>query len=428
MDLRPLRTSRDFRLLIASRTVSLLGAEVALVALMVQVKQLTNSQLAVGLLGAAELVPIVACGLYGGVLADRLDRKKIAVWSEAGLALILSLLALNAALPRPLLWPVYAGNAGIVALGALQQPSLDAVVPRIVPRDQLTAGSALSSVTANVSFIAGPAVGGLLVTGPGAAFAYSLDVAALFASFVLLLRMRAMPAVQGAGLPEAKGLRALMSGLHYARRRQHLVGSYLVDLSAMIFAFPTALFPFVAADLHAEWALGLMYAAPAVGALAASATSAWAGRVRRHGAAIAISAVVWGAGITGFGLAPGVGAALAFLAVAGVGDMMSGIFRDTLWNQTIPDAMRGRMAGVELLSYAVGPSAGQVRSGFVARFTSTRFSLWSGGIGCIAAVGLICLAFPRFTRYDCERDRGLAPGEDPAGEAPGQMGRHSTAK
>jgi MFS family permease len=167
----------------------------------------------------------------------------------------------------------------------------------------------------------------------------------------------------------------------------------------MTFAYPNALFPFMAAELHAPWSVGLMFAAPSAGALAASATSGWTGRVHRHGRAIALAAAAWGLAITGFGLAPDIGAALTLLTVAGAADMLSGIFRGTLWNQTIPDALRGRLAGVELLSYGLGPSAGQIRAGAVAGVTTARFSLWSGGLLCTGAVALVAAALPGFARY-----------------------------
>jgi len=163
------------------------------------------------------------------------------------------------------------------------------------------------------------------------------------------------------------------------------------------------LFPFLAAELHATWAVGLMFAAPPAGALAASLASGWTGRVQRQGRAIALSALSWGLAITAFGLAPDIVVALACLLAAGAADMLSGIFRDTLWNQTIPDQLRGRLAGVELLSYSIGPSAGQIRAGAVAAITTTRFSLWSGGVACVGAVGVVCLALPGFVAYNARR-------------------------
>ena len=397
-DLAPLRTSRDFRLLYASRSVTGLGTDAAEVALLVQAKQLTGSTFAVGLLGAVELVPLVVFGLYGGVLADRLDRRRLIVACEAGLACCAALLMLNALAPHPAVWPLYLVAALMMAMAALQRPSLEASMPRVVPRDQLTAAAALMSMSGNVSYLAGTTLGGVLAAGPGPEYVYGLDTVSFVISFGFLWLVRPLPAPAAEHQPTA-GLRSVLAGFAYARRRQDLLGSYLADLSAMALAYPAALFPFVAADLHAPWAVGLMFAAPSAGALAITVTSGWMGRVRRHGIAIAVSAATWGLLISGFGLAPDIWAALGFLVLSGAADMISGIFRDTLWNQTIPDRLRGRMAGLELLSYGVGPSAGQIRAGAVASVTSARFSIASGGLFCAGAVGLVCLALPGFTRY-----------------------------
>ena len=406
-DLTPLRTSRDFRLLYASRSVTGLGTDAAEVALLVQAKQLTGSTVAVGLLGAVELAPLVVFGLYGGVLADRLDRRRLIVACEAGLACCAALLMLNALAPHPAVWPLYLVAALMMAMAALQRPSLEASMPRVVPRDQLTAAAALMSMSGNVSYLAGTALGGVLAAGPGPEYVYGLDTVSFVISFGFLWLVRPLPAPAAEHQPTA-GLRSVLAGFAYARRRQDLLGSYLADLSAMALAYPAALFPFVAADLHAPWAVGLMFAAPSAGALAITVTSGWMGRVRRHGIAIAVSAATWGLLITGFGLAPDIWAALGFLVLSGAADMVSGIFRDTLWNQTIPDRLRGRMAGLELLSYGVGPSAGQIRAGAVASVTSARFSLASGGLFCAGAVGLVCLALPGFTRY---RAQASAPAQ-----------------
>ena len=197
----------------------------------------------------------------------------------------------------------------------------------------------------------------------------------------------------------AVGLRGVLAGLRYARGRPDLIGSDLADLAAMTLAYPASLFPFMAVELHAPWAVGLMFSANSAGALAFSTVSGWTGRVRRHGLAIAAAAAVWGAAIVGFGLAPGLAVALSCLVVAGAADMMSGLFRDTLWNHTIPDGLRGRMAGLELMSYGIGPSAGQLRAGAVAAVSTPRISLCSGGLACMAAVGVVCAALPGFTRY-----------------------------
>jgi MFS family permease len=397
-DLAPLRSSRGFRLIFASRTVTALGSLASEVALLIQAKQLTGSPLAVGLLGVVELVPLVVFGLYGGVLADRFDRRSLMRWCEAALGGCAALLLVNALLPDPALWPLYAISAVMMAAAALQRPSIDASVPRLVRRDQLTAAAALLSMSQNASFLVGSALGGALAVAPGPWLVYGLDGAGFAISFGLLTLLPGLP---GAAADHAS-MKGITGGLRYAVRRQDLLGSYLADLAAMIFAYPNALFPFLAAELHARWATGLMFAAPSVGAFGVTVFSGWMGRVRRHGLAIALSAAGWGLAMAGFGLSPDLYAALACLIAAGAADMVSGIFRSTLWNQTIPDALRGRLAGVELLSYGVGPPAGSLRAGVVASLVSTRFSLVSGGLFCVGAVAVIAGLLPGFVRYESE--------------------------
>ena len=412
-DLTPLRTSRDFRLLYASRTITALGTDATEVALLVQARQLTGSTFAVGLLGAVELVPLVVFGLYGGVLADRFDRRRLSVACEAGLACCAAVLMLNALAPHPAVWLLYVVTALMMAMAALQRPSLEASMPRVVPKDQLMAAGALMSMSQNASYLAGTTLGGVLAAGPGAEYVYGLDTVSFVISFGFLWLVRPLPALATGGQSvtgSALGLRSIAAGFGLARKRQDLLGSYLADLAAMTLSYPAALFPFVAANLHAPWAAGLMFAAPSAGALVITVVSGWMGRVRRHGLAIALSAAIWGLLITGFGLAPDIVVALGCLVLSGAADMASGIFRATLWNQTIPDRLRGRMAGLELLSYGVGPSAGQIRAGAVAAVTSARFSLASGGLLCAGAVGLVCLALPGFTRYRAQA------GPSPAGE------------
>jgi MFS family permease len=426
MDLSPLRGAADFRWLLCSRTVTLLGTEASEVALLVQAKQLTGSAFAVGLLGVAELVPLVVFGLYGGLLADRVDRARLLRWGEAGLGVLAALLLANAVLPDPAVWPLYVLAAAMTTLTALQRPSFDAAVPRTVPRDQLPGAAALLGVSGSTSMIIGTALGGALAAGPGPQLVYGWDTASFLVSLIVLTRVRPLPAMAGKDKPPAEraaeGRRGVLAGFHYARKRPELLGSYLADLAAMTLAYPVALFPFLAAQLHAPWSAGLMFAAPSAGALAASALSGWAGRVHRHGLAIALAAAGWGLAVTAFGFAPDLAAALACLLVAGAADEISGIFRSTLWNQTVPDQLRGRLAGVELLSYSIGPSAGQLRAGGVASLTSPRIAAWSGGLLCVGAVGLVCLALPGFTRYSSRASlsaasRGAAP-QGPAPAAP----------
>ena len=408
LDLSPLREHAQFRLLWSSRTVTLLGTQVSQVALLIQARQLTGSPILVGLLGAAEVVPLVFFGLYGGVLADRLDRRRLAIWTEAGLGLTAAALTVNAAASRPLLWPLYVCAAVTMALAALQRPSLDAAVPRLLPAGRLAAGSALLSLGTSVGAIAGPALGGVLAAGPGPATAYGLDAASFLVSLALLRRLRPLPRPEDPAADDQPEAGGILAGLRYARGRPDLLGSYLADLAAMLLAYPGSLFPFLAAGLHASWAAGLMFSAQAAGAALASLTSRWIRRVHRYGRAIALAAAAWGLAGVGLGLAPDLGVALAFLLAGGAADMLSATFRDTLWNQTIPDALRGRMAGVEVLSYGLGPSAGQLRAGAVADLAGPRFALWSGGLACVAAVGLTCLALPAFVAQDARAHQAVS--------------------
>jgi MFS family permease len=418
-DVTPLRgpDARGFRAVFTSRTVAYLGSQGAEVALLVQAQRITGSPLVVGTLGLAELVPLVVFGLYGGVLADRFDRRALMRWCEPGLGLCAVLLLLNALLPHPLLWPLYVIAGLMMAIASLQRPAFEAATPRIVPRDQLTAATAIMSLSTNASVLVGSSLGGVLAASPGPWLVYALDAAGFAVSFLMLSRLPALPPVIEERVKEpgeragGQALREILVGLRYAVSRRDLLGSYLADLSAMVLAYPNAMLPFLAAQLHAPWSTGLMFAAPSAGAFAVSATSGWMPRVRRHGLAIAFAAAGWGAAMAVVGLAPDVYLALVFLAVAGAADECSAVFRDVMWKQSIPDHLRGRIAGIELLSYAAGPPAGQLRSGAVAAVTSVRFSLTSGGLACVAAVAGVLVALPAFRWY-------AAPAAEAAEEAP----------
>jgi MFS family permease len=321
--------------------------------------------------------------------------------TEIGLMACSTTLLVNALLPEPHLWLIYLVAMFFAAFDALQRPSLDAIIPRVVAHDQLAAASALTSLRHQVASLAGPAIGGILVVRYDASAAYAVDVATYAFSLTLLWRLAPVPAINVAA---SVGLRHIAEGLSYAWGRKDLLGTYLVDTAAMLLAFPMALFPFVADDLDAEWALGLLYTAPFVDALIATLTSGWTSHVNQQGRAILLAAAVWGAGIAAFGLSNSIWWALVWLAVAGGADMISGIFRTAMWNQTIPDEVRGRMAGVELLSYSIGPTLGQVRASSMAAVTSLRFSILSGGVACVAACGIFAFALPSLWRFDQRTD------------------------
>jgi len=401
VDTSPWHTSRDFRLLFVGGSISRLGSMVTYVAVPLQVKQLTGSFALVGLIGLIELVPLVVLGLYGGALADAVDRRRMVLGTECAFILLSAMLLANSLAPTPRLWPIYGFAFLAAGLDGLQRPSLDALLPRIVSHDELAAASALNGLSMSVSTIAGPAIGGLLAARYGVGAGYALDMATFAASTVAIAMMRPVPPSTSAPQPT---LGAIVEGLRYAWSRKDLLGTYLVDLSAMFFAFPYALFPFVADGLHAQWALGLLYSAGFVGAAIATATSGWTGHVHRHGRAIVYASAVWGAAIACFGLSGNIWLCLVLLGIAGGADMVSGIFRQSMWNQTIPDEVRGRMAGTELLSYSLGPQLGQVRSSLVAQWTSLRTSLVSGGLACVAAAAVLAIALPTLWSYDVRTD------------------------
>lgn len=400
-DFSPFRASRDFRLLFYQGTVTYFGSFMAMIALPLQIKHLTDSPLAVGAMGAVELVPLVVFGLYGGALADAVDRRRMILLTEAGLGVLALVLLVNALLPDPLLWPLYVVAAGVSALAGLQRPALDSLMARIVPHEQLTAAAALNGLRYQVGAIAGPAVAGLVVAYAGHAAAYSVTVLGFLTSVLLCLRLTPAPPAKGADRPS---LRGIAEGARYAWSRPVLLGTYAVDLAAMFFAFPNAIYPFLADELDAVWALGLMYGAGAVGSLLLGMTSGWMSGIRRHGLLVVFGATVWGLAIAGAGASANIWLVLLCLAVAGAGDMVSGLGRATIWNQTIPEELRGRLAGIEVLSYSVGPQLGQVRAGTMAGWTGTRSAFWGGGLACVASVAVLSALLPKLISYDADTD------------------------
>ena len=397
LDITPLRRHRDFRLLFIGRLVSTFGNMITVVAIPYQVYQLTHSVLLVGLLGLAELTALIVFAMLGGALADAADRRKMVLISEAGLMAGSIILAGNSLLSQPLVWLIFVIAALQGALDALQRPSLDALLPRLVDRDELKAAGALGNFRGTIGMIAGPALAGVLVAVAGLPITYLVDVGTFVVGLVCLFLMRAVPPPADAARPS---LARVLEGLRYARSRPELIGTYVVDIVAMLFGMPMALFPAIAQGLGGPTVLGLLYTAPAVGSFLFLATSGWTRRVHRHGMGVIAAATLWGFAIIGFGLVPGRTAALVFLALAGAADAMSGVFRQVIWNQTIPDSLRGRLASIELLSYSAGPTLGNFEAGVVASIFSVRVSVVSGGVLCVIGCVLCAVALPAFRRYD----------------------------
>jgi MFS family permease len=402
MDTTPLRTSRDFRLLFAAGTVFYLGGMVSYVAVPYQLYHLTHSNLAVGAMGAVELVPLLVFGLYGGALADHADRRTVLVLTGVAQAVLTAALMANAFLHRPAVWVIYVVGGLLSVAQSLQRPSREALTPRVVSHEELPAAVALSSIGGQIGQLGGPALGGLLVATAGAGAAYAVDVTGLVIATTLFLRLHRYPATEGSNPPSLSGI---SEGIRYAARRKDLLGTYLIDIIAMFMAFPIVLFPALAADVFRQPALlGLLYTAESIGTLLATATSGWTRRVHHHGRAVAVAATAYGLCIAAAGLAPNAWVAIAFLAAGGAADMMSALFRQTIWHQTIPDGMRGRLAGIEMLSYSIGPLGGQARAGLVADLTSVRASIVSGGLLCAVGVAATATFLRSFWSYDERTD------------------------
>jgi MFS family permease len=405
VDITPLRRHREFRLLYIGRGVSFLGTMATYVAVPYQVYALTGSSAMVGLVGLLELAVILSVAFVAGALADASDRRSLVLGSEAALGVCAGLLALNASFDHPALWPVLVLAALMSGLSALQRPSRDALIPRLVDRDELAAASALESLEGTIGMVAGPALAGVLIASVGLGATYLFDVATFVVSLGFLVAMRAVPPPEDAERPS---VRRVVEGLRYAGRRQELIGTYVVDVVAMVFGMPMALFPAMAEHFGGARAIGVLYAAPSVGAFLASVTSGWATRVHRHGVAILFAAGGWGIAVIAFGLAPTLPIALVALVVAGGADMISGVFRVTLWNETIPDALRGRLASIEMVSYTSGPLLGNAEAGLAASAVGLRGSIVSGGVLCVVGVAVCAVALPAFRSYDARPDAVVA--------------------
>jgi MFS family permease len=395
MDLTPFR-NRDYRLLYAAQFVSLIGTMVTYVALPYQMYRLTGSSFSVGLLGLVELVPLLATAFIGGAMADAVDRRRIAIVTDVALAAGSAALAIIAMRGASALL-LYLVAAWMSAVSGLQRPAIESLVPRLVEKDELPAAASLAVVRGSIGMIAGPAVGGLLIASGGLTVTYLVDVASYAASLACLAMIRAVPPAEDAEQPSVA---AVVEGFKYASSRQELIGTYVVDFVAMVFGMPLALFPAISDRLGGPSVVGFLYAAPAVGALAASLTSRWTPRVHRHGVAVMVSATVWGLAIVGFGFSRTLWPSLVCLAIAGGADGISGIFRMTMWNETIPDALRGRLASIEMVSYMSGPLLGNLEAGAVAAAFGVTASVVSGGALCVAGVLACVVWLPRFVGYD----------------------------
>jgi hypothetical protein len=397
IDLTPLKKYRDFRLLWSAGLFSYFGSMITFVALPFQVKELTNSYWAVGLIGVVEIIPLIIFGLYGGVLADYVDRKKMIWLTEFGTLVATAILFLNSLRDEPSVILLFIIAAIFAALSGLKRPSQDAILPRLVNHDDLPSASALMSLRWQFGGIVGPSAGGLIIATYGAGAGYLIDCATFVISLALLWQVRSVPPLSKSTPPS---IAALMEGIRYAYNRKDLLGTYVVDLAAMFLAMPMALFPFWADAIGAPYALGFFYSSITIGAVIVTLGSGWMRNYPHHGRAVVIGALGWGVAIVVAGSSYSLTGVIISLVIAGAFDQVSALFRGFIWNQSIPDELRGRLAGIEMLSYLLGPLGGQARAGGMAAMTSLRTSIVGGGLLCIGFVAVIASVMPKFRTYD----------------------------
>jgi MFS family permease len=396
LDLSPLRTSRDYRLLFFGQLVSFFGSMMTFIVVPWQMYQLTESSAMVGYIYLAEFVPMVCLAFVGGAFADFFDKRKLLRLTEVGQTTVTAVLLINSLLAEPHVWVLFVSVAAHAGLAAVQRPAFESFIQKVIPAEMMAAVMALNSIRYSVGAIVSPATAGIIATQLSASVAYAIDLATFAATLVAVFLLRFVPPPENAERPSVEGIK---KAWRYAFSRQELVGTYFIDIAAMFFAMPQALYPALAV-IYGESYVGFFPASIAAGALLASVTSGWTKNIHRHGLMVTLAAALWGVAITIFGLVDHIVLASAFLGAAGFFDMISGIFRGAIWNQTIPNYLRGRLASIEMMSYLTGPMLGSAKMGVVAEEFGVKWALVSGGVLCIAAVSLAALFLPKFATYD----------------------------
>jgi MFS family permease len=399
-DIQPLRFSAHYRRLWAGLTVSQLGQQMTAVAVAYQVWSLTRSSFAVGLIGAFAVVPLIAFGLYGGTLVDRFDRRLVAIASSTGLWLLSLVLVLQAVLELEQVWLLYLVVGAQSACFAVNNPARQTIVPRLLPARLLPAANALTTLSFNLGFTVGPLAGGALIAvSHGFALPYSIDAVTFLAALYALWRL---PPVPPERVVRQSSLRSMLEGFRFLRARTNVLMTFLVDMCAMVLAQPRALFPELADTVYGGGArtVGLLQAAPAVGAIVAGVSSGWLGRIRRQGLAIVLCVVGYGASVAMFGLVGSLWVGVFFLALSGAFDMVSAAFRSTILQVAAPDEMRGRLQGVFIVVVAGGPRLGDMTAGTLGSLLGPTIAVVAGGCACMAATAALAVRFPGFVRYD----------------------------
>jgi MFS family permease len=398
-DLTPLRESRDYRLLFSGQVSSYLGRQFTVVAIPIQVFAITHSSLAVGLVGLASLGPLIGFSLAGGAFSDAFDRRRLLLINQVLLAATSAVLAFNATVDHPALWPLYVFGALSAGFAGADMQTRNAIAPRLVRRETFPAASALTQLVWQVGMVAGPLLAGVVIANVSLAAAYWIDVGSFVVAFATAIPMHPLRP-EGGGTKA--GLASIVEGLRFLKGKRVLVSTFVIDIDAMVFGMPSALFPALGTTVFHGGAqtVGLLYGAPGAGALLGALFSGWVPRVRRQGLAVIVAVIGWGIAITAFGLVKWLPIALVLLAVAGAADVVSAVFRNTILQLSVPDAFRGRLSGVHIAVVAGGPRLGDAEAGAVAALATPGISVISGGLACIAGALVMLRLVPEFAKYD----------------------------
>src|SRR5207302_5549086 len=359
---------------------SYLGRNFTVVAIPIQVFAITHSSLAVGLVGLASLGPLIGFSLAGGAFSDAFDRRRLLLINQVLLAATSAVLAFNATADHPALWPLYVFGALSAGFAGADMQTRNAMAPRLVRRETFPAAAALTQIVWQVGMVVGPTLAGFVIANVSLAAAYWIDVGSFVLAFATAVPMRPLPP-EGGGT--RAGLSSIVGGLRFLKGKRVLVSTFVIDIDAMVFGMPSALFPALGTTVFGGGAqtVGLLYAAPGAGALVGALFSGWVGRVRRQGLAVVVAVIAWGVAIAGFGVAPWLPLALVLLALAGAADVVSAVFRNTILQLSVPDAFRGRLSGVHIAVVAGGPRLGDAEAGRLPGLTPPRISRGPRGPG-----------------------------------------------
>ncbi|MFN2614313.1 MAG: MFS transporter [Actinomycetota bacterium] len=410
VDRTPFRASPHFKRMWWGEFVSQIGTQITVVSIFYQVQVLTGSTAKVGLVGLIQVVPLMLSSLLGRPLIDRMDRRKILLVTSVLFVGATGTLLFGATLHRTPLWLIYLAAAASAALSGISAPTRGAIVPNLIPREMLSSAVALNQVMFNAAMIVGPAIGGLIIQRFGLRWAYTADAISFLALIYVAIRLPPQRAHGDARAPAGFG--AVRESLQFVRGSRVLQGTFVADLIAMIFGMPRALFPILVVQRfhRGPELIGVLFSAVAVGGVVGALTTGWVRRVKRQGYAVLVAVSIWGGAIAAFGFTRIIWVALVCLAVAGTADVISAVFRGTILQTVVTDAVRGRLSAIHILVVTGGPRLGDLEAGIVASVFSPLVSVVSGGVACVAGVLLMGALMPEFAAYRAPDHRVDASG------------------